>query len=93
MKVNFKRSYFNLFFSILLILLYNKRNIFSNFIYTKTYLNWKFLVGWDFNNIYIYFLTSILSRENLMFNVIFYLVIFNYYFKISQEGVAANFKV
>ena len=47
----------------------------------------------DFNMIYCLLRADIVAAKNLMFNVIFYVVFFNYHFKISRGGVAANFKV
>lgn len=47
----------------------------------------------DFNMIYCLFAVDVAEAKNLMFNVIFYVVFFNYHFKISRERVAANFKV
>ena len=47
----------------------------------------------DFNMIYCLLRADIAEAKNLMFNVIFYVVFFNYHFKISREGVAAKIKV
>ena len=47
----------------------------------------------DFNMIYYLLRVDIAEAKNLIFNVIFYVVFFNYHFKISQGGVAANFIV
>lgn len=47
----------------------------------------------DFNMIYCLLRASIAEAKNLMFNVIFYVVFFNYYLKISRRGFAANFIV
>lgn len=43
--------------------------------------------------IYLSFSVDIAKAKNLMFNVIFYVVFFNYHFKISRGGFAANFIV
>lgn len=41
--------------------------------------------------IYLYLSVNIAKAKNLMFNIIFYVVFFNYHFKISRGGFAANF--
>ena len=48
---------------------------------------------YEFYIFYILLRMSIAIQKNLMFNVIFYIVILNYYFKIFQEGVAAKIKL
>lgn len=45
------------------------------------------------NTIYLAFNMSIAEAKNLMFNVYFYVVFFNYYLKFFQEGSAAKIKV
>ena len=47
----------------------------------------------DFNMIYCLLRVDIAEAKNLMFNVIFYVVFFNYHLKISRRRFAANFIV